>query len=214
MYLSPAEGQRVLDIGCGDGRALEVLRNRGWSVMGIEPDLAAVERAMAKGLAVECRAVEELGVHSGDLDAVTMSHVIEHFEAPESALRTAYKFLRPGGVMVVVTPNAKSLGHTVFGENWMHLDPPRHLQIFSPHALVVMARRVGFSVKRVFTTVRDADIVWVSSTSIRKTGAFDLKQPHSSMSGRCFLIAEAVSKRVRPETGEEIVLIASRERGD
>ena len=57
-------------------------------------------------------------------DAVTMSHVIEHVPDPVAFLDKCRRVLRPGGRLVLSTPNVRSLGHKRFRQSWRGLEPP------------------------------------------------------------------------------------------
>src|SRR5262249_28606919 len=142
------------------------------------------------------------------------SHVIEHVHEPESLLRECHRILRPGGVLVAVTPNARSWCHRVFGEAWFGLEPPRHLVMFAPRPLQAAARRAGFGVAGVRTSVRIAFINWIASRDIRSEGrvsSFNGAVPLGRLlRGVGAQVTEALLLRGRPDVGEEIVLTARR----
>jgi SAM-dependent methyltransferase len=77
-------------------------------------------------------------------DAVTLNQVIEHVHDPVSLIRECLRILKPGGKLVLATPNIESFGHQIFGRNWSHLDSPRHLMLFSMKTLRECAVRAGF----------------------------------------------------------------------
>ena len=138
-------GFRVLDIGCGDGRFVRFAGECGCASVGMEVDPVAVEAARASGLDVRLgdaqRAIEIFGIES--FDYITLSHVIEHVFEPRETLRNLRQLLRPGGRAWIETPNPDSFGHTVFGDRWRDLDPPRHLCLLSEFALRNAAENAG-----------------------------------------------------------------------
>jgi predicted SAM-dependent methyltransferase len=73
-----------------------------------------------------------------------MNHVIEHFHDPIDALRISHRLLKPGGILWIATPNLASLGHAVFRRDWIGLDPPRHLVLFTRSALARALAATGF----------------------------------------------------------------------
>ncbi|SRR5258708_3220697 len=98
----------VLDIGCGEGIMLELLRDAGKVAIGVDIDPSKVAAAHSKGLeAIVARADEYLQDKKGEFDGVFLSHIIEHFDGPD-AVRLLYlcrKAMRPGGTIVVITPH-------------------------------------------------------------------------------------------------------------
>ena len=144
MHLEPRRGGRLLDVGCGEGRSLGALRELGWTVEGVDFDPAAVEVARARGLNVRVGGLADQAYRERSFDAITMSHLIEHVPDPVALLREARRILSPGGRLVVLTPNASSLGHRRHGRDWRGLEPPRHLQVFGPTSLARAADQAGF----------------------------------------------------------------------
>jgi len=141
----PHEGARLLDVGCGRGGFVARASALGWDAMGIDTDGAAVSACLASGLSVSAAPLEELAESMpGAFDVVTMAHVIEHVADPVSLLRAARAVLRPNGTLWLVTPSLDSRGHRRFGDRWLHLDPPRHLVLFSPEAIDRALREAGF----------------------------------------------------------------------
>src|SRR5207245_4865170 len=115
----------VLDIGCGDGYFLRIMRDLGWTVQGLEPDPKAAAFARAYGLDIIQSPIEHASLPSNAFDVITTSHVIEHVLEPVTFLSVARRALRPDGLLYVFTPNAESWGHAMFGTSWSPLEPPR-----------------------------------------------------------------------------------------
>lgn len=139
----PADKQHVLDIGCGNGGWLNLIRETGWQISGVEPDPVAAAQARESGFEVRTSVEEWLDTHQS-FDFVTMSHVIEHVHDPISLLGAAYNLLRPGGGICVVTPNIDAMGHAIYGRHWRGLEPPRHLVLFNGASLRAALDRSGF----------------------------------------------------------------------
>jgi hypothetical protein len=74
--------------------------------------------------------------------------VIEHIADPIRSLEICHRLLRPGGVLSLTTPNLASLGHSLFGRDWIGLDAPRHLVLFTPDSLARCLGRIGFQITR------------------------------------------------------------------
>lgn len=145
-----APGARVLDVGCGGGRYLTLLRARGFDVEGTEVDAGLAERLRREhGLVVHAGELETLALPERAYDAVTLWWVLEHTHEPLRTLRSAWRLLRPGGLVVASVQNFASLGRLVFGRYWHHLDLPGHLQHFDPHTLRRALHAAGFDAVRV-----------------------------------------------------------------
>jgi SAM-dependent methyltransferase len=131
-----APGARLLDVGCGNGDFVRHMRWAGWDASGQEIDPEAAAFAREAGAPVTSETIDELAAdRPGAYDAVTMSHVIEHIHSPVAFLRSARTLLKPGGRIWVATPNLGSAGHREYGRDWMALDPPRHLVLFTRDSL-------------------------------------------------------------------------------
>jgi SAM-dependent methyltransferase len=128
----------VLDVGAGEGVLIDALRSRGREVMGLEPDPRhpdIVDRSIAD--------VE------GEWAAVVFWHSLEHLPNPGTAVREAARLLLPGGVVVIAVPNTDSLQAHAFGDEWLHLDIPRHLVHLPAPSLKAGLREDGFDIERV-----------------------------------------------------------------
>ena len=138
--------RRLLDVGCGNGSFLEIARSAGWNAIGIDPDPEAVKTARQLGVEVYQGGLEVMDGERDRFDAITMSHVIEHLHDLRATLARVNCLLRPGGMLWLETPNIESFSHDRFGRNALHLDPPRHLVIFSWPSLMDLLRETGFSI--------------------------------------------------------------------
>lgn len=144
-FLNAVPQGRLLDVGCGSGDWLLSMREMGWQVEGVDFDDNAVKAARQQGLEVQCGSVEQQKFASGRFDAVILNHVIEHVPDPVATAAECRRILKPGGKLVIFTPNAASLGHQVFKQDWRGLEPPRHLHVFSTRSMPRMLRLAGFA---------------------------------------------------------------------
>lgn len=165
----PRNGARLLDIGCGGGDYLALANSIGWAAEGIDTDPNAVENALAKGCKARCGSVEEeLSRSAGLYDAITLSHVIEHLHNPVDTLKACRHLLRPGGRIWLATPRLDSAGHRRFGADWLHLDPPRHLVLFTEENLTSSLMAAGFLHPKFNPRGRHVLHVWKCSYAIRR----------------------------------------------
>ncbi len=144
MRLASCPGGRLLEVGCGAGEMLRQMADLGWEVAGLDPDPKACTVARERALEIKCGSLEEARYPSDYFDAVIMNHVLEHIGNPHEILKECFRVLRPGGRIVITTPNAASLGHRVFGTAWRGIEAPRHLFIFTPGSLHMLLDSIGF----------------------------------------------------------------------
>ncbi|MEZ4223114.1 MAG: methyltransferase domain-containing protein [Polyangiaceae bacterium] len=108
--LSRGRRGTLLDLGCGDGRIGERLQRLGYQVTGLDVSGAALDHARRRGLGTIVGDVSEaLPIESASFDAVFAGEVIEHLFAPDAFLAEVFRVLRPGGRVVLTTPNLAHL---------------------------------------------------------------------------------------------------------
>jgi 2-polyprenyl-3-methyl-5-hydroxy-6-metoxy-1,4-benzoquinol methylase len=147
----PYGANRLLDVGCGSGEALEVYRRLGWRVGGIEISQQAGAACREKGLDVHQGTVFDAPFSTQGFDVILLSHVIEHVLDPVAVLRRVAEFLAPQGKIVVTTPNTRGIGFLIYGSCWLALDAPRHIFLFDTNTIRLLATRAGLAVSRLLT---------------------------------------------------------------
>ncbi len=205
-------GTHLLDVGCGNGRYLAQMRALGWAVTGVEVDpIAAAQARTHFGLTVHTGTLNDVGFPPNSFDVVTISHVIEHVDDPLGLLRESLRVLRPGGRVVITTPNSVSLGHRWFGAAWRGLEPPRHLMIFSPHALDRLVRQTGFQRVKLQTSGRLARSIYAASrinqARVRGIAPPDDKKIRVKLQRYLFQSVEEFGRLLLNDIGEEIFYI-------
>ncbi|MEM6455625.1 MAG: class I SAM-dependent methyltransferase [Acidobacteriota bacterium] len=143
-YLADRPGP-VLDLGCGRGEALRLMRDRGITVRGVDASEAMVARCRADDLdVVQGDLFDHLAaVAPESLGGVVAFHVIEHLDPDALArlVRLAWRALTPNGVLVLETPSPLSV---VMSARWFWLDPT-HRRPVHPGSLGVLYRAAGFA---------------------------------------------------------------------
>ena len=144
--LRPA--QPVLDLGCGRGELLLLLREAGVEANGVEGDHALAEAARRRGLEIiEGDVIEVLkDQDTGSRGAVTALHLFEHLTLAKlaSVLAEIRRVLRPGGLLIAECPNPHSLrvGASLYWQD------PTHQRPLLPETLELMLRAAGFVLDR------------------------------------------------------------------
>lgn len=146
FYVPGKQLGKLLDIGCGNGSSMLVMKNQGWDVFGIDFDKQAIRQAQTHNLNAHVIAsLDNLEYDDNSFDAIMLNHVIEHVPHPIKLIQECFRVLKPGGSLVALTPNASSLGHRRFKSNWRGLETPRHLQVFTRDSLALLAKNAAFA---------------------------------------------------------------------
>ena len=129
----------ILDVGCGDGRFLEMLEGIAAYAVGLETNPEAIARAKKKGLSVELSFVEEFGaLHPQSFDVVCSFHVLEHLPSLQSFVPGMLACVKPGGLLIVSVPNRLRTRDPAVDEP---LDcPPHHISRWHPRQLSELSR--------------------------------------------------------------------------
>jgi ubiquinone/menaquinone biosynthesis C-methylase UbiE len=162
----PAQGMRVLDIGCGNGELLRALASArpDLELYGLDWHFPADTRRdlEAAGIHLIEGALESANLQANYFDCVLMYQLIEHLWEPEAGLRKLAAALKPGGVVVVETPNTDGYDRPLFSSGtWGGYYFPRHLNLYNFERLADLLRRSGLEISR--QTNLSAPIVWCYS---------------------------------------------------
>lgn len=131
---------RLLEVGCGRGDFLKVARS-SFDVWGVEPD-PALAGVSSREAPVFTGLVEESPW--ADFDVAVSFHVLEHVESPSLFLKSLAERLKPGGILVLETPDIDSWPYRVFRSRWRQFIPG-HRYFFDPATLTRLLSKCGFS---------------------------------------------------------------------
>jgi len=213
FYLPWVKDGRLLEIGCGSGWQLARMKEAGWTTKGLDFDPAAAQAARERGLDVQVGDARDLGLEPESFDAIVMAHVLEHVFDPVGLLAECRRLLKPGGRLISITPNGRSLGHRYFKESWRGLEPPRHIAVFTIGGLGLACDRAGLTVERIDVTARDAaNLLLVSSGIRRARGDAQVVRPsfgrRPPWRQRAVALLERAGIALGFPIGEEMVLTA------
>lgn len=160
---------KIVDVGCGDGFATQVAarRNAGHHFAGLDWAAGSLAAARDRGLSVIRAGLDSpaLPIRPGSVDVVVMSEVIEHLVDTDSAIEAVHRVLRPGGSLLLSTPNLAAWYNrallaagvqpvfsevslrSVFGRPGSQV--AGHLHMFTRRALVEFLGAYGFRCERV-----------------------------------------------------------------
>ncbi len=146
-YLNANVQSEILDIGCGNGKFLNYLYKLGFKQLhGIELAGNSAKRASQfPFIQLHLGNMDTVDFPNDVMDSITLFHVFEHLANPIKALDKIDKWLKPEGVLMMSFPNIDSLQARWFKGNWLHLDPPRHLNFIEPKDFVEMLQNKNYT---------------------------------------------------------------------
>lgn len=146
----------ILDLGCGTGAFLNVCKENGWNVQGIEPSVVAREFAKNNyGIGLyDIKSWDKIEDHS--IDVVTAWHVLEHIYKLEEEILQVKRVLAESGSFIVALPNCNSADAEFYCKYWAAYDVPRHIWHFTPSDVKRFIDKQGFSLKDVLPMPWDA----------------------------------------------------------
>jgi SAM-dependent methyltransferase len=151
-WLSPWDWRpyrpRLLDIGCGYGRLLSAPEIARGDRFGIEPSEHSASYAREHAT-VHVGTIEDAPPDWTGFDVAILYHVIEHAADPVRLLTRTFDRLRPGGHLLVGTPDFDSPIARAYQERFRLLHDPSHISLFSTESLLRLLRDVGFDVERI-----------------------------------------------------------------
>tara|TARA_Y100000590_G_scaffold459645_1_gene617236 strand:+ start:612 stop:1580 length:969 start_codon:yes stop_codon:yes gene_type:complete len=129
---------KLLDIGCGRGQFIYLLKKKGWFVFGTETSSVSAQAAKKKvgdeSILIN-KDLNELKNIDTNFNMITLWHVLEHLVEPKKIVDLIEKKLINKGYVVVEVPNFDSFQHLINKNDWIHLDCPRHVTHFTKKGL-------------------------------------------------------------------------------
>jgi dolichyl-phosphate beta-glucosyltransferase len=142
-YLPPRA--RVLEIGAGSGKLGGIL-SQEFDYVGIDLSDRSCRAARARGVEVYRARLTSFVNTGSPFDAVAMFGVLEKMEDPQDALAKVSELLRPGGVVVIVTPDTESLLCTLSGGRWFAYETTDGAIFYSRSGLIELLERSGYEI--------------------------------------------------------------------
>jgi SAM-dependent methyltransferase len=142
----------LLEIGCGPGYFLLEAREAGIDdVVGVDLNPWAIEEARKQQLTGYVGSIDAID-SSRRFDAIAMLDVLEHIRNPAAFLAELRVHLRPGGRLLIMTPNIRSILARFSGQRWVSFKIPEHLYYYSPRSIRRLLEGNGFEVLTVKAT--------------------------------------------------------------
>jgi len=139
-----AGSQRVIDLGCGNGDFVELLAAQGIDVVGVDADPVAARYVRERGLSIVNQDVFAYlnEIPAVSVDGIFASHLVEHLPCGKTLelIKLGYRVLKPGGVIVLTTPDPRSL-HAHLEMFYLHFG---HVTFYHPRLLCFFLEHAGF----------------------------------------------------------------------
>ena len=139
--------RKIMDVGCGPGWLLSALDGH-WEKYGVEVSSFAAKIAQSYG-DVEAVSIENYRHPKNEFDVVVIHHVIEHLTDPSLAISKIYEMLKPGGLLIIGTPDFDCGAARRYGNDFRLLHDKTHVSLFSNDSMHRFLRDMGFKVQKV-----------------------------------------------------------------
>jgi 2-polyprenyl-3-methyl-5-hydroxy-6-metoxy-1,4-benzoquinol methylase len=140
----------ILDIGCGTGLYFEGLKGN-FKLFGIELSQRAAEYTKKEfGACVNMCEIEEVDYKKDFFDVINMTYVIEHVSNPKGIINKIYRWLKPGGMLLVSSPNWGSIASRFYGEFFRLNLPHQHILLWEEKTLKMFLNEAGFEVNNIY----------------------------------------------------------------
>jgi len=149
---------RILDVGCQKGEFLEFLKRKGWETYGVDLNSRAPNLF---GLPIYYGSLKQAGYPGNFFNVITFWAVLEHIPDITTQIEEAYRILKPGGCLILLTTNYYSIATGLLKFD----DIPRHLILFTKKTLNILLSKQGFTVEKAYC-----------SDSISKASSYGLLQ--------------------------------------
>lgn len=136
---------RFLEIGCSTGEML-IAASSSFSAMGVEADGRNSRVCHSRGLDVFAGTLGDARFPDGHFDAAAMYHVIEHVPSPREELRELRRIIKPGGWLILETPNIATVWFRLLGARWRQFIPD-HIFFFTPQTITKLCEESGFELR-------------------------------------------------------------------
>jgi 2-polyprenyl-3-methyl-5-hydroxy-6-metoxy-1,4-benzoquinol methylase len=145
-------GQNVLDVGCGEGVSLQILRLNGAIGTGLEIDDRCIKYLRSENLTSVEGTLEEYAKTTEErYDLIIMNQILEHEYDPLTVLRTAKGLLNYNGKIMVSCPNYNSIWRLRYKRNWIHWHVPYHVNYFSKTSFEIICASLGLKIEKYIT---------------------------------------------------------------
>lgn len=137
---------KILDVGCGVGYFLNIAFENNLETYGVEYSEEGVKKARVKNKNIFHGSLEDAKYQKSFFDNVSVFDVIEHVTDSNATINEISRIIKPGGFLILSTPDISSWHAKVFKKRWGLIIPPEHLTYFSSNTISYILKKNGFAV--------------------------------------------------------------------
>jgi len=167
LKISGKKTGQILDYGCGRGDFILSMKQKGWVIIGAEPDEKAAQAASLQCSIKIISPDDVFSLPDSSFDVITLWHVLEHVHRLNETVAKLRTLLKPDGILIIAVPNYESFDARFYKEHWAAFDVPRHLYHFSHKAMNAMLKQHHLNCFVVKPMVLDAFYVSMLSEKYR-----------------------------------------------
>jgi 2-polyprenyl-3-methyl-5-hydroxy-6-metoxy-1,4-benzoquinol methylase len=154
---------RILDVGCATGVLLKVAKLKGWEVYGVECFAKFANIAKKRlGKNIYHGMFEKVRFRDNFFEIILFYDSLEHMSNPQKVIKKVFEILKPGGYVVIVTPNTKSFSAKIMGKSWTHFKA-EHLFYFSPQSIKKILEENGLQTIHIGNTLKALSVSYMNS---------------------------------------------------
>ncbi|MDA1096016.1 MAG: class I SAM-dependent methyltransferase [Chloroflexi bacterium] len=150
---------KILDVGCGTGRFLDVAIEAGWQAEGVEIERRCVEDARARGMTIHDRLFRASDFDTSAVNVISCWDVLEHLADPCGLVREMTAALAPGGVAVISVPNVDSLAVRVLHQASTQFCGYSHVNYFGVATLRRLLEDAGLRILHIESYISEVYVV-------------------------------------------------------
>lgn len=188
LYKNGNKPTSVLDVGCGDGRLLNIIKktvSKTCKLEGIEISDHASVNARKNGYKVITGSIETINLEPNNYDYIFMIQVIEHLHNPNESISKLRKALKEGGILVIETPDINCLDFKIFHKRyWGGYHYPRHFNIFNRQNLSKLLNKNNLNLVQSYNKLQPVHWIWSFHHLLKEniginwfTNSFNIKNP-------------------------------------
>ena len=165
------KSNKVLDMGCGDGRFISALKDIGFdNVLGADPFIDK-DIQHDNGLKIVKKSIHEM---DGKWDFIMFHHSFEHIPDPTETLGSVAKLLTDSGTCLIRIPTVSSYAWEHYRENWVQFDAPRHFFLHSVKSMELLAAKANLKIEKIIYDSTEFQF-WGSEQYLKDVPLFDNK---------------------------------------
>jgi len=158
----------LLDYGSGTGEFLNHMKNKGWNVLGLEPNKTARDKANL--LVGNIVSQDLVNLNDNSIQVITLWHVLEHIHDLDSTILKLKRLLTPNGIIILALPNPNSRDSQFYKGKWAGYDVPRHLWHFTQETMTMLLNKNGLKLVAIKPMKLDSYYVSLLSEEYKNPG--------------------------------------------